>query len=173
MNHSTHNAIVGFIWNIADDVLRDVYVRGKYRDVILPMTVLRRLDCLLEESKDEVLKTHEFLERNKIQEQAPALSRAAGHVFYNKSRFTFRRLLDEPTKIRANFEAYLDGFSENVQVIIDKFKLRNQLQTLDEGNRLYSLIQKFVSKDINLSPEPVTKNNGEVLHEGLTNRGMG
>ena len=94
MNHSTHNAIVGFIWNIADDVLRDIYVRGKYRDVILPMTVLRRLDCLLEESKDEVLRRYEFLEQNKIKEQSLALSRAAGHVFYNKSRFTFKRLLD-------------------------------------------------------------------------------
>lgn len=173
MNHVTHNAIVNFIWNIADDVLRDVYVRGKYRDVILPMTVLRRLDCLLEPTKDKVLKTYEFLEEKKIQQQAPALSKASGYVFYNKSRFTFRRLLDEPNNIRANFEAYLDGFSDNVQAIIEKFKLRNQIQTLHENNRLYPLIQKFILKDINLSPEPVTNGAGTVIHEGLTNRGMG
>ncbi len=173
MDHVTHNAIVNFIWNIADDVLRDVYVRGKYRDVILPMTVLRRLDCLLEPTKDKVLATYAFLEKNNIQQQAPALSQASGYVFYNKSRFTFRRLLDEPSKIRANFEVYLDDFSDNVQIIIEKFKLRNQIQTLDESNRLYPLIQKFVAKDINLSPEPVTNGAGHVIHEGLTNRGMG
>src|SRR5208282_4294755 len=103
--------IANFIWGIADDILRDVYVRGKYRDVILPMTVLRRLDCLLEPKKDDVLKIAEFLEKNQIQQQAPALTQTAGYVFYNKSRFTFRRLLDEPTKIRENFEVYLDGFS--------------------------------------------------------------
>lgn len=173
MNHATHNTIVSLIWNIADDVLRDVYVRGKYRDVILPMTVLRRLDCLLEPTKDVVLERYDFLEKNNIQQRAPALAKASGYVFYNTSKFTFRRLLDEPKAIRANFDAYLDGYSDNVQVIIDKFKLRNQLQTLTESNRLYSLIGKFVSKDINLSPEPVTNSAGVILHEGLTNRGMG
>lgn len=173
MNSATHNSLVGFIWNIADDVLRDVYVRGKYRDVILPMTVLRRLDCLLEPTKDEVLKTHDFLEKQKIREQAPALARAAGYVFYNTSKFTFRRLLDEPSNIEANFAAYLNGFSDNVQLIIDKFKLRNQVKTLTEADRLYLLIQKYVSKEINLSPEPVTNGAGMVIHEGLTNRGMG
>lgn len=173
MNSATHNSLVGFIWNIADDVLRDVYVRGKYRDVILPMTVLRRLDCLLEPTKDKVLETHDFLEKQKIREQAPALARAAGYVFYNTSKFTFRRLLDEPSNIEANFAAYLNGFSDNVQVIIDKFKLRNQIKTLSEADRLYLLIQKFVSKEINLSPEAVTNGAGMVIHEGLTNRGMG
>lgn len=173
MDSITHNAIVSFIWNIADDVLRDVYVRGKYRDVILPMTVLRRLDCLLEPKKDAVLATLDFLERNQIHQQADALSGASGYPFYNTSRFTLRRLLDEPSNIRANFEAYLDGFSENVQTILAKFKLRNQLATLHEANRLYALIQKFVSKDINLSPEPVMNGGGHIIHEGLTNRGMG
>ncbi|GHO72602.1 hypothetical protein KSD_03730 [Ktedonobacter sp. SOSP1-85] len=172
MNFVTHNAIVNFIWNIADDVLRDVYVRGKYRDVILPMTVLRRLDCLLEPTKDAVLAKYDSLETYGISQKAPALTTVSKYVFYNTSRFTFKRLLDEPSKVRANFEAYLNGFSDNVQVIIDKFKLRNQLQTLEESNRLYPLIQKFVSGDINLSPEPV-KNGDVVIQEGLTNRGMG
>jgi len=173
MNHATHNALVSFIWNIADDVLRDVYVRGKYRDVILPMTVLRRLDCLLEPTKDEVLKRDAFLEKSKIKDKYPQLSKVTGYDFYNTSRFTMRRLLDEPKLVRANFQTYLDGFSENVQEIIVKFKFQNQLQTLHESNRLYPLIQKLVSKDINLSPDPVVNEKGEVIHEGLSNLGMG
>ncbi len=173
MNHATHNAIVSFIWNIADDVLRDIYVRGKYRDVILPMTVIRRLDCLLEPTKDKVLQTHQFLNDHKIFQQAPALSKASGYVFYNVSRFTLKRLLDEPSHIKDNFQNYLDGFSDNVQEIINKFKFRNQLDTLHEANALYKLIQKFISKDINLSPEPVKTESGEVIHEGLPNLGMG
>ena len=172
MNHITHNAIVSFIWNIADDVLRDVYVRGKYRDVILPMTVLRRLDCLLEQTKDAALERDRFLEQAKIKDKS-SLSKVTGYKFWNTSKFTMRRLLDEPKLVRANFQNYLDGFSENVQEIIAKFKLTNQLQTLHESNRLYPLVQKFVAKDINLSPDPVTNEKGEVIHEGLTNLGMG
>lgn len=173
MNHTTHNAIVSFIWNIADDVLRDVYVRGKYRDVILPMTVLRRIDCLLEPTQDTVLERDAFLEKNKIQNKDLQLTKVSGYPFYNTSKFTMRRLLDEPTNIRVNFEDYLNGFSKNVQLIINKFKFRNQLSTLEDANRLYLLIQKFVSKDINVSPDPVTAADGTILHEGLTNLGMG
>lgn len=175
MNHATHKAIANFIWNIADDVLRDVYVRGKYRDVILPMTVLRRLDCLLEPTKDKVLQLYQKLEEGNFGDKAIAqqLPRASGYVFYNKSRFTFKSLLDFPSQIRANFENYLDGFSDNVQEIIAKFKLRNQIETLAESNRLYSLIEKFVSKQINLSSEPVKNEEGEIIHKGLTNLGMG
>lgn len=121
MNQVTLNSIVSFIWGIADDVLRDVYVRGKYRDVILPMTVLRRLDCRLEPTKDTILETHQFLNEQHIFQQYPALSKKSGYPFYNSSKFTFRRLLDEPSNIRANFENYLDGFSENVQEIKVKF----------------------------------------------------
>jgi type I restriction enzyme M protein len=173
MNHATHNAIVSFIWGIADDVLRDVYVRGKYRDVILPMTVIRRLDCLLEPTTDEVLRWNAFLEQQGIHNREAALRKASGYLFYNTSRFTLRRLLDEPTQVEANFRNYLDGFSENVQVIIEKFRLRNQIQTLVESNRLYALIQRFVAKEINLSPQPVLAADGTVGQEGLSNLGMG
>jgi len=175
MNHTTHNAIANFIWNIADDVLRDVYVRGKYRDVILPMTVLRRLDCLLEPTKDEVLKHYRKLEEGNFGDQAVAqqLPKKSGYVFYNKSEFTLKRLLDFPGQIRANFENYLYGFSDNVQEIISKFKFRNQLETLEESNRLFSLIDKFVSNQINLSSEPVKNEAGEIIYEGLTNLDMG
>ncbi|MCC5878246.1 MAG: SAM-dependent DNA methyltransferase [Candidatus Sumerlaeia bacterium] len=173
MDHSTHNTIVSFIWGIADDVLRDVFVRGKYRDVILPMTVIRRLDCLLEPTQDKVLQTDAFLEGKKITQKAAALSKASGYPFYNTSRFTLRRLLDEPSQVEANFREYLRGFSDNVVQIIDKFKFRNQLETLVEANCLYPLIQKFTHKDINLSPEPALHDDGTVRLPGLTNLGMG
>jgi len=135
MNHTTHNTLVNFIWNIADDVLRDVYVRGKYRDVILPMTVLRRLDCLLEPTKEKVLEHYKLLEKDNFGQNAVTqqLPRISGYVFYNTSQFTFKSLLNFPSQIRANFENYLDGFSENAQEIIAKFKLRNQIETLTES----------------------------------------
>jgi type I restriction enzyme M protein len=137
------------------------------------MTVIRRLDCLLEPTKEEVLERHKFLEENKIHNQAPQLTKASKYPFYNTSRFTLRRLLDEPSQIRANFENYLNGFSENVQEIIAKFRFRNQLETLEESNRLYGLIEKFLSKDINLSSNPVKTPDDRIIHEGLTNHGMG
>jgi type I restriction enzyme M protein len=173
MNHATHNTLVGFIWNIADDVLRDVFGRGKYRDVILPMTVIRRIDSLLEPTHEQVLERHRQLNKLEIQEQAPQLTRASGYPFYNTSQFTLSKLLDHPSQIRANFEEYLSGFSDNVQEIIAKFKFRNQLETLEEHNRLYPLVQKFVSKKINLSSEPVFDEDGNIVFEGLTNLGMG
>ena len=173
MNQTTHNAIVNFIWKIADDVLRDYIVRGKYRDVILPLTVIRRLDTLLEPTKDAVLKTHAWMNEQKIFQQDVGLKKTAGYPFYNTSRFTLRRLLDEPSNIRANFENYIDGFSENVRDIVAKFKVRTYLDTLDEHGLLFHLIERFVSKDINLSPEPVKTPAGEMIHEGVSNLGMG
>jgi type I restriction enzyme M protein len=173
MDHNTHNAIISFIWGIADDVLRDVYVRGKYRDVILPMTVLRRLDCLLEPTKDEVLKRHAWLDEQKIFEQTAALTKASGYPFYNTSSYTLKRLLDEPNQVEANFRNYLNGFSPNVQQIIEKFKFKTQIETLVEADRLYGLIEKLVSSKINLSPEPVLNSDGTVIYEGLSNLGMG
>lgn len=173
MNHIQHNQIVAFIWSIADDVLRDVYTRGKYRDIILPFTVLRRLDALLEPTKDKVLEMHQKLNQMKIDNQLPQLKKVSGFVFYNTSPFTFKKLLNEPGNIRQNLEVYLDGFSSNVQDIIGKFKLRNQLDTMEEGNISFPLIEKFCSSQINLSPNPVTDKDGKILHEGLSNLGMG
>jgi type I restriction enzyme M protein len=173
MNQAQHNAIVNFIWKIADDVLRDYVVRGKYRDVILPMTVIRRLDSLLEPTKEAVLKTHDWMNTQKIFQQEAGLKKTAGYAFYNTSRFTLRRLLDEPSNIRANFENYIDGFSENVRDIIAKFKVRSYLDTLDEHGLIFPLVQRFVSKDINLGPDPIKTPSGEIVHEGLSNLGMG
>ncbi|MAT96425.1 MAG: restriction endonuclease subunit S [Anaerolineaceae bacterium] len=173
MNHTVHNNIVSFIWGIADDVLRDVYVRGKYRDVILPMTVIRRLDILLEPTKDEVLKMHQFLEENQIETGIAQFRPITKYPFYNTSPFTLQRLYDTPSQIKANFAAYLNGFSDNVQEIIRKFKFHNQLETLDDANRLYPLLEKFLSPRMNLGVHPVKDGRGNILHHGLSNLGMG
>ncbi|WP_295235057.1 class I SAM-dependent DNA methyltransferase [Sediminibacterium sp.] len=173
MNQAQHNTIVNFIWSIADDVLRDVYTRGKYRDIILPFTVLRRLDAILEPTKEAVLQMHEKLNTMKIDNQAPQLRKVSGYVFYNTSKYTFKKLLNEPGNIRQNLETYLDGFSSDVQDIISKFKLRNQLETMEEGNITFPLIEKFCTSTINLSPKPVADKDGNVVMEGLTNLGMG
>jgi len=172
MEHEQHNSIVNFIWGIADDVLRDVYVRGKYRDVILPMTVIRRLDALLEPSKEAVLKMRERLDKAKITQQEPALRKASEYPFYNTSTFTLRRLRDNPKQLRQNFEDYLDGFSPNVAEIVEKFDLRNQIRKLSESDVLGQLIEKFLDPEINLSPEPVLNGDGTVKLPALTNHGM-
>lgn len=173
MNHTQHNGLVNFIWGIADDVLRDVYVRGKYRDVILPMTVIRRLDALLEPTKDAVLRMKAHLDRAKVANQDAALCKEAKQAFYNASPFTLRRLLDNPKQLRANFEAYLSGFSANVQEILLKFKFNNQIPTLMDADALGHLITKFISPDINLSPKPVLDGQGGVKLPGLDNHSMG
>src|SRR6185437_13022543 len=175
MSDQTLNWITSFIWNIADDVLRDVYVRGKYRDVILPMTVIRRLDAILEPTKQAVLKMKEDLDRAKVANQEAALCKVAGQPFFNISPFTLRDLKAKARQqlLRSDFEAYLDGFSPNVQEILDKFKFRNQIQTLIEAGILGSLIEKFLDSSINLSPRPVMAPNGEVKLPGLDNHGMG
>ncbi len=173
MDQAQHNSVVSFIWGIADDVLRDVYVRGKYRDVILPMTVIRRLDSLLEPSKDDVLKQKELLDNAGIVNQEGPLCHASGQSFYNTSNFTLRNLLDNPKQLRANFTAYLDGFSLNVREIVEKFDFRNQLRKLEEADVLGQLIERFLIPEMNLSPHPVYNNDGSVKLPGLSNHSMG
>ena len=167
--------ISSFIWGIADDVLRDVYVRGKYRDVILPMTVIRRLDAVLEPTKDAVLRMKEQLDADGITNQDRALRDASGEAFYNTSPFRLRDLtsIGQQQRLRANFEVYLDGFSPNVQEVLDKFKFRNQIPTLVEADALGFLIAKFLDSSINLSPKPVLNGDDSVRLEGLDNHGMG
>src|SRR5256886_2611074 len=151
------NWIANFIWGIADDVLRDLYVRGKYRDVILPMTVLRRLDVVLEPTKQAVLEMRASLDKAKIVHQDQALRQAAGQAFYNTSKFTLRDLRARASQqqLRADFEAYLDGFSPNVQEILECFEFRNQLPKLSRADALGALIEKFLDPSINLGPDPV------------------
>ena len=167
--------ISGFIWGIADDVLRDVYVRGKYRDVILPMTVIRRLDAVLEPTKDAVLRMKAQLDDAGITNQDAALRQASGQAFYNTSPFRLRDLASRgrQQQFRADFEAYLDGFSPNIQEVLDKFKFRNQIPTLVEADALGFLLEKFLDTSINLSPVPVLNGDGSIRLEGLDNHRMG
>ncbi|KXS42219.1 MAG: type I restriction-modification system methyltransferase subunit [Methanolobus sp. T82-4] len=175
MNDNNVSWIANFIWGIADDVLRDLYVRGKYRDVILPMTVLRRLDAVLEPSKQSVLEMKETLDQAGITNQDQALRQAAGQDFYNTSKFTLRDLRSRASQqqLKADFEAYLDGFSPNVQDILDNFEFRNQIPRLSKADALGKLIEKFLDPAINVSPHPVLNGDGSVKHPGLENHAMG
>ena len=175
MDQATHNKIVSFIWGIADDVLRDLFKRGKYPDVILPMCGLRRLDAVLEPTKKAVLETKEVLDRAGITEQRAALCAAAKQAFYNTSKFTLRDLKSRASQqqLLADFTAYLDGFSPNVQDILENFKFRNQLSTLSKSDSLGTLIAKFLDPEINLSPHPVLHGDGSVKHPGMDNHSMG
>lgn len=177
MDNQIHNAIVSFIWGIADDCLRDVYVRGKYRDVILPMTVIRRLDAMLEDTKPAVLNMKKMMDDAGITNQWPALCNAAGQAFCNASPFLLKDLTSRAKKqtLKADFEAYLDGFSPNVQEILEKFKFRNQIDTMIDADILGAVIEKFISPTINLSPKPVyTDDTMQTIKlPALDNHGMG
>lgn len=177
MDNQEYNSIVSFIWGIADDCLRDVYVRGKYRDVILPMTVIRRLDAMLERTKEAVLTMKKQLDAAKIDNQWPALCNTAGQAFCNASPFLLKDLTSRGKKqtLEADFKAYLDGFSPNVQEILDKFKFRDQIKTMVDADILGAVIDKFTSSDINLSPNPVYKDAEKKIVKlpGLDNHGMG
>ena len=175
MSNGGLNWIANYIWSIADDVLRDLYVRGKYRDVILPITVLRRLDAVLEDGKPAVLEMKASLDAAGVVEQDAALRQAAGHAFYNVSPFTLRDLRARASRqqLEADFRAWLDGFSSNVQDILDSFEFRNQIPRLSKADALGALIEKLTSSDINLSPDPVRGTDGAVLRPGLDNHAMG
>lgn len=178
MNQSVHNKLVSFIWSIADDCLRDVYVRGKYRDVILPMVVLRRLDALLEPTKEAVLEELAFQrdEAGFTEWDENGLRQASGYVFYNTSEWTLQRLHNTATNsqqlLQANFEDYLNGFSGNVKEIIEKFKLKSQVRHMAAKDVLLDVLEKFTSPDINLTPFEKLDSNGRKLPE-LSNLGMG
>lgn len=178
MNTAVHNKLISFIWSIADDCLRDVYVRGKYRDVILPMVVLRRLDTLLEPSKEKVLEELEFqkvdLELTEL--DSNGLCDASGYVFYNTSQWTLKKLFSTASNsqqiLQANFEEYLNGFSKNVQEIINNFELKNKVRDMAKKDVLLNILEKFTSPKINFTPFEMKDPDGNKL-PALTNLGMG
>ncbi|SDK62652.1 type I restriction-modification system subunit M [Microbulbifer yueqingensis] len=178
MNQAVHNKLISFIWSIADDCLRDVYVRGKYRDVILPMVVLRRLDTLLEPTKDKVLEEVAFQrsEMNLTELDESGLTEASGFVFYNTSKWTLKKLYKTATNnqqiLLANVEEYLKGFSPNVQEIVDRFNLKAQVRHMANKDVLLDVLEKFTSPYINLTPHDVEDPDGNRL-PALTNLGMG
>lgn len=174
MNINQFQPIISFIWGVADDLLRDIYVKGKYRDVILPMTILRRIDVMLEPTKERVIQTYET-NKDKLENMDGLLCSANGSNmgFYNYSKFTLQSLLNDPKNIRVNFENYLDSFSTNIQDIITKFKFKNQLDTLEEANILFGVIERFCSPKINFSMNPILDSKGNIIQEGLSNLAMG
>jgi type I restriction enzyme M protein len=175
LDQAIHNKIVSFIWGIADDVLRDLFKRGKYADVILPMCVLRRLDAVLEPTKKAVLETKRMLDNAKITEQRAALCNASGEAFYNTSKFTLRDLRSRGSQqqLLQDFDDYLKGFSPNVEDILDNFKFRNQIPTLSKADAIGTLIDKLLDPDINLSRDAVVNEDGSIRQPGLDNHAMG
>lgn len=164
--------IINFIWTVADDVLINKFLENQYQDVILPMTVLRRLDLALESTKDKVLKTHtEF--KDKIDNLSGLLTskeHGSGLAFYNTSPYTMKMLLDDPKNIDANFLDYLNGYSENVQDIISKFKFRNQLETFENTGITFSLLEKFCNPKVELSPDKISPMAMGYMFEDLIRR---
>src|SRR5450830_1489410 len=175
MGNGDLNWIANFIWGITDDVLRDVYVRGKYRDIILPMTVIRRIDAVLEPTKKAVLDMKRQMDKAGVTSQDGALRKAAGQAFYNASPYTLRDLTASAhaQQLKADFETYLDGFSSHVQEILDKFEFRNQIPRMVQANILGNVIEKFLDSSVNLGPVPVRNTNGTVRLPGLDNHAMG
>ncbi len=172
MDQTTHNKIVSFVWGIADDVLRDLFKRGKYPDVILPMFVIRRMDAVLEPTKARVLATRKMLDEAHITEQRAALCDAAGQAFYNTSKFTLRDLKSRGSQqqLLADFEDYLNGFSPDVQDILENFKFRNQLTTLSRADAIGTLISKFLDPSIDLSPAGIDNHSMGTVFEELVRK---
>src|SRR6266496_3232048 len=172
MDQATHNKIVSFIWGIADDVLRDLFVRGKYRDVILPMCVIRRLDAVLIPTKKAVLDRKEQLDKLEITEQQAALCEAAGQSFYNTSKFTLRDLQSRGSQqqLQQDFLNYLDGFSSNVQDILINFEFRDRVPRLSKADALGTLIGKFLDPEIDLSPHGIDNHAMGTVFEELVRK---
>ncbi len=172
LNTQSLQPIINFIWTVADDVLINKFLENQYQDVILPMTVLRRLDLALETTKDKVLKTHEEF-KGKIDILSGLLTseqHGTGLAFYNTSQFTMKKLLADPKNIDTNFLDYLNGFSENVQDIISKFKFRNQLETFESTGITFSLIEKFCNPRVELSPDKISPMAMGYMFEDLIRR---
>ncbi len=175
MTQEQHNQLVAFIWNIANDVLVNDYEKGDYKKIIMPMIVIRRLDAVLEPTKAEVLAMKANLDMAGVLEQDAALCSVAGQAFCNKSPFTLKQLKSRTNRqqLRIDFVTYLDGFSANVQDIIDKFKLRIHIDELSDKGLLGMLIGKFVDPKINLSHKPILNDDKEVVLPALDNHSMG
>lgn len=159
---------VNFLWSIAE-LLRDRFKRGKYQDVILPFTVLRRIDCVLAPTKEKVLETHAKL-KGKLENLDPQLRKASGFAFYNTSRFDFEKLLDDPPNLAANLRIYLNGFSENMREVLEKFDFPNTIAKLDEFGLLFLVMERFASNAVDLHPDKVSNHEMGYIFEELVRR---
>ncbi|MBQ5849788.1 MAG: SAM-dependent DNA methyltransferase [Lachnospiraceae bacterium] len=175
MNQSTYNSLKSFIWGIANDCLVDVYDVGDYRKIILPFFVIRRFDAVLEPTHAQVVETKKKLEEAGVLKPDEALMAVAGQAFVNKSDFTLTDLKSRTNQqqLKKDFINYLDGFSQNVQEIINKFHIRNEIDRLSEQDRLGLLIEKFVDPRYNLSNRDILNADGSVKIEALDNHTMG
>ena len=175
MNQQQYNQLFSFIWNIATDVLVYAFEKGEYKKIIMPMMVLRRIDVLLEPTKERLLAQKKMLDENNINNQDPILFTVTGYPFYNTSLFTMKTLKSEtdPLRLKMNFTDYLNGFSKDVQDILDKFHLRQMVDNLTEAERLGSIIEKFTDDKINLSNKPVLDDDGNIKLPALDNHTMG
>lgn len=175
MEQAQYSKLFSFLWNIANDVLVHAFEKGKYKDIIMPMLVLRRIDVLLEPTKDKVLERKEQLDKFGVTNQDQTLCMASGFPFYNTSKFTLKSLTNEtdPQRLKLNFIDYINGYSNDVLEIIEKFHLRQQIDNLTETERLGTLISKFTDSNINLSIKPVVDDEGNEILPGLDNHTMG
>ncbi len=149
MNHSE---IVSFLWGVAD-LVRDTFKRGKYQDITLPLTVLRRLDCVLAGTKDKVLAKQAELRGRKLDNLDPQLRKVSGFAFYNTSRFDFDKLLGDAPHLAANLRNYIAGFSPNMREVIERFDFDNTISKLDEAGLLFQVLERF--KSVDLHPDRV------------------
>jgi type I restriction enzyme M protein len=147
-----HSEIVSFIWGVAD-LIRDTFKRGKYQDIILPLTVLRRLDCVLAPTKEKVLSIQAKLAGKKLENLDPQLRKAAGFAFYNTSRYDFEKLLADAPHLAANLRNYIAGFSPNMREVLEKFDFDNTISKLDEAGLLFQVLERF--KNVDLHPDKV------------------
>src|SRR5258705_11506048 len=148
-----HGEIVSSIWGVAD-LIRDTFKRGKYQDVILPLTVLRRLDCVLAPTKEKVLKRQAELRGKGLQDPDAQLRKASGFVFYNTSRYDFEKLLADAPHVAANLRNYIAGFSPNMREVLEKFDFDNTIAKLDEAGLLFKVMERF--RAVDLHPDKVS-----------------
>ncbi len=159
-----HNEIVSFLWGVAD-LIRDTFKRGKYQDVILPLTVLRRLDCVLEPKKEKVLARLSELRGTGLEDLGPQLRRTAGFAFYNTSRYDFEKLLGDAPHLSKNLRNYIAGFSLNMREVLEKFDFDNTISKLDEAGLLFKVMERF--KRVDLHPDQVDNSTMGTIFEEL------
>src|ERR1700746_536385 len=159
----SYGEVVSFIWWIAD-LIRASFRRGEYQSVILPLTVLRRLDCVLAQSKKRVLETNAKL-RGKLENLDPQLRRASGFAFYNTSRYDFEKLLADAPHVAANLRNYIAGFSPNMREVLEKFDFDNTISKLDEAGLLFKVLERF--KNVDLHPDKVDNPTMGIIFEEL------
>jgi type I restriction enzyme M protein len=162
-----HGEIVSFVWGVAD-LIRDTFRRGHYQGVVLPLTVLRRLDCVLADTKEKVLARQAELQGRGLQDLQAQLRRAAGFAFYNTSRYDFEKLLADAPHLAENLRNYIAGFSQNMREVIERFDFDNTISKLDEAGLLFQVLERF--KNVNLHPDRVDNPTMGIIFEELIRR---